>query len=91
MANANLVCSTKHEGILMRLFLIEFLQFLLCNLRYKRPNRTDLERLTESVFEVELKTSLARTLRKKIVLENLDMKWIKVPSVNSVVTKYLSC
>ena len=49
----------------MRLFLIEFLQFLLCNLRYKRPNRTDLERLTESVFEVELKTSLARSLRKK--------------------------
>ena len=76
----------------MRLFLIEFLQFLLCNLRYKRPNRTDLERLTESVFEVELKTSLARPFTtKKIVLENLDMKWIKVPSVNSVVTKYLSC
>ena len=76
----------------MRLFLIEFLQFLLCNLRYKRPNRTDLERLTGSVFEVELKTSLARPFTtKKIVLENLDMKWIKVPSVNSVVTKYLSC
>ena len=49
----------------MRLFLIECLQFLLCNLRYKRPNRTDLERLTGSVFEVELKTSLARPFTTK--------------------------
>ena len=31
-------------------FFIEFLQFLLCNLRYKRSNWTDLERLTESVY-----------------------------------------
>ena len=42
----------------MRLFLVEFIQFLLYNLRYKCSNLVDLERLTKSVFEVELKTSL---------------------------------
>ena len=31
-------------------FFIEFLQFLLCNLRYKRSNWIDMERLTESVY-----------------------------------------
>ena len=36
-------------------FLIEFLQFLLCNLRYKCPNWTDWERLPEGVLVVELK------------------------------------
>ena len=48
----------------LMLFLIEFLQFLLCILRYKCPNWTDLERLTESVLVVELKTSLALSLTK---------------------------
>ena len=40
------------QGDLMWLFLIEFFQFLFCNLRYKCLNWTDLERLPESVFQV---------------------------------------
>ena len=47
--NSNATLQRDTKG-LMRPFLIEFLQFLLCNLRYKCPNWTDLERLTESVY-----------------------------------------
>ena len=43
------------QGDLMRLFF----HFLQCYLRYKCPNWRDLKRLTESVFVVALKTSLA--------------------------------
>ena len=42
----------------MQLLLNEFFQLLLCNLQERCPNSTDLQRLTEIVFVVELKTSL---------------------------------
>ena len=67
----------------MQPFLIEFLQFLLCNLRYKCPNWTDLERLTESVY-------LLFFHYEQIVWENSDIKWMKVPSFSLTVTKYLT-
>ena len=60
----------------MQPFLIEFLQFLLCNLRCKCPNWTDLERLTARPFT--------------LVWENSDIEWMKVPSTSSTVTKYLT-
>ena len=63
---------------LMRLFLIEFLRFLWSNLRYKCLNWTELQRLTESIFEEELKTLLP-FYYEQIIL-----------SINSIVTKYLT-
>ena len=54
--------SAKHKGI-------ELLQFLLRNLWYKCLNWTELERLAESVFVVELKTSLARSLQTNCLRE----------------------
>ena len=75
--------SNKTQGDLMRPFLIKFLQFLLSNLRYKCPNWTDLERLTESVY-------LLFFHYEQIVWENSDIKWMKVPLFSLPVTKYLT-
>ena len=47
----------------------------------------DLERLTKSIFVVELKTLLFLSLR--IVWENSGVKWTKALSINSIVTKCL--
>ena len=66
----------------MRLYLIELFQFLFCNVCYKCPNWTDLKRLTESVFAVQLKTSLALS-HEQIVWENSEIKCMKVPSKNA--------
>ena len=77
------------QGDLMQLFLIELLQFLLCNSWYRCPNWTDLERLAESVFVVELKISLNRSLRTNCLREfryqinKSSIDWFNV-------TKYLT-
>ena len=47
--------SNETQEDLMRPFLNKFLQYLLCNLGYKRPNLRDSER--ERIFIVELNLS----------------------------------
>ena len=79
--------SNETQRDLMRHFFNKFLQFLLCNLRYKCPNWTDSERLY-----VELDLKLRSLFHyEQIVGENSDIKWIKKkPSLNLTVTKYLT-
>ena len=59
------------------------------HLRYKYVNWTDLERLIKSVFVVELKTSPALSLRKNC-LSDSNIKWMKIQSINLIVTKCLT-
>ena len=47
------MCSFSKRGILMQLFSVEFLRFLLWNLQYQCPTWAELQRLTESVFEIQ--------------------------------------
>ena len=49
-----MIHSNETQGDLARPFLIEFLQFLLCNLRLNGPGKTHRER----TFVVELKLKL---------------------------------
>ena len=83
---------TRHKGIQCGLFSINCL--LLCNLRYKCPNWTDSERLTERVYLyliVELNLKLRSLFHyKQIVWENSDIKCMKVPSFSLTVTKHLT-
>ena len=82
--------STRHKGILCGSFLIEFLQFPLCSLLYKCPNWTDMERLTESVYLLLNWKFRSPVHHEQIFWENSDNKWMKVPSIISIVTKYLT-
>ena len=84
-----MINSNETQGDLMRPFLIEFLQFRLCNLRYKLNGlgETHWERL----FVEELKLKLRSPFHyEQIVWENSDIEWMKVPSISSTVTKYLT-
>ena len=75
----------------MQLLLNEFFQLLLCNLQERCPNSTDLQRLTESVFVVELKTQNSKLFcKEQIVLENSDIKWMNVTLINLILNEYLT-
>ena len=70
-----MIYSNEIQGDLMRPFLMEFLQFLSCNLRYKCPKLTGLGKThRKRIFVVELKLKLPK----------------KVPSISSTVSKYLT-
>ena len=70
----------------MRLFLLELIRLFVVQLRYKGSNWTDLQRLPERVFVMFLEDwKLCSPFHnKKITWENLDIKWMKVPSIYSI-------
>ena len=84
--------SNEIQGDLMRPFLNKYLQFLLCNFAVQMSKLNGLGKTDwERIFVVELKLKLRSLFHYgQIVWENLDIKWMKVPSFSLTVTKYLT-
>ena len=84
-----MINSDETQGDLMQPFLIEFLQFRLCNLRYKLNGLGETQ--WGRLFVEELKLKLRSPFHyEQIVWENSDIKWMEVPLISSTVTKYLT-
>ena len=66
---------------------VSFVQFTIQMSKLNGLGKTHIER----IFVVKLKLKLHSPFHyKQIVWENSDIKWIKVPSISSTVTKYLT-
>ena len=78
---------TRPMGNLMRALSPWINSVFVVQLPHKGSNWTDLQRLPQRVFVMFLEDGklCPPFHNKKIVWENLDIKWIKVPSIYSIV------